>query len=234
MYKQVIAALKKVSSPAKAKASSWFFKTGAGQYGEGDIFIGVTMPEQRIIAKKYTNDVSLNDIAGLLADPTHEYRMTALIMLVSRFQKEKTVNGKKEIFDFYLSHRDRINNWDLVDCSAEYIVGAYLEGRNKKILETLARADRIWDRRIAMVATFHDIKSGDAAEALKIGTILLHDKHDLIQKAVGWMLREVGKRCDEKILTTFLDEHAKTMPRTALRYAIERLAPEQKSIYLKR
>lgn len=160
--------------------------------------------------------------------------MTALIMLVSLFQREKTVNGKKEIYDFYLRHRDRINNWDLVDCSAEYIVGAYLEGRNKKILETLAHADRIWDRRIAMIATFHDIKNGNADAALKIGTILLHDEHDLIQKAVGWMLREVGKRCNEKVLTDFLDTHASTMPRTALRYAIERLTPEQRSAYLKR
>jgi 3-methyladenine DNA glycosylase AlkD len=234
MYTQVIDELRNHSSPDKARASAWFFKTGRGQYGEGDVFIGVTVPTQRTIARKYYKNISLIDIKSLLASPVHEHRLTALIMLVYRFEKEKQQSGRKVIFDFYVKNRKYVNNWDLVDTSAHHIVGAYLSGRDTSLLTRLARSPIIWDRRIAMIATFYEIGRGESKEAFRIAKILLHDPHDLIQKAVGWTLREIGKRCDEKELIDFLNTHYRSMPRTALRYAIERLTPSKKSYYMKR
>src|SRR3990172_8812125 len=218
--------LRKLATPKKAKASEWFFKTGTGQYGEGDQFIGVTVPEQRSVAKKY-KDLPLSETEKLLRSPIHEERLVALIILVER-SKASDAKTRKEIYDFYLANTDRVNNWDLVHLSAEYIVGGYLADKPKGTLYELAGSKNLWKRRIAMIATYYYIKQGKGKYTLEIAEILLHDSHDLIQKAVGWMLREVGKRCSERVLTDFLDKHAPEMPRTALRYAIERFPPEKR------
>ena len=225
-------ALRQVATPQKAKASAWFFKTGPGQYGEGDKFLGVTLPEQRAIAKKY-KDLPLKDVEKLVTSPWHEERLTGLIILVGQYKKGDE-DKQKEIYDFYISHTKNINNWDLVDTSAEYIVGTWLDGKPEKMkaLKKLANSDWLWDRRIAMLATFDYIKKGRADEAIEIAEQLLPDKHDLIQKAVGWMLREIGKKIDRATLIKFLDKHAATMPRTSLRYAIEHLNPELKAHYM--
>lgn len=220
-----------LGSPEKAKTSAWFFKTGPGQYGEGDVFIGVTVPEQRKVAQRY-KDLPLADAEQLLLSPIHEERLVALIILVGQFiQGEEAI--REVICDFYLAHTDRVNSWDLVDSSAEYIVGAWLQDKDKTVLTTLAQSESIWERRIAMLATFHGIKQGDPTEALKIAELLLHDKHDLIQKAVGWMLREIGKRCSREAEEAFLLKHYKNMPRTTLRYAIEHFPKERREDYLK-
>jgi len=227
--------LNKLATPQKAKASEWFFKTDPGQYGEGDQFIGVTVPEQRSIARKY-KDLPLSQAEQLLKSPIHEERLVALIILVERFKsanRQSDQETQKEIYDFYLSHTDRVNNWDLVDLSADYIVGAYLADKPKSVLYKLAKSKNLWERRIAMIATYYYIRQSEAKYTLEIADVLIHDSHDLIQKAVGWMLREVGKRCSEKALTDFLDKHAPEMPRTALRYAIERFPPEKRQKYLK-
>ena len=219
-----------LGSPEKAKASQWFFKNGPGEYGEGDQFIGVSVPEQRRVAKQFL-DLPLADAETLLQSPFHEERLVALIILVSQFQHSDQPT-QKVIYDFYLSHTDRVNNWDLVDSSAEYIVGPWLQDKDKSILTKLAASASVWERRIAMVATFHYIKQGQSDQALLIAELLLHDKHDLIQKAVGWMLREIGKRCSRAIEEQFLRDHYAGMPRTTLRYAIEHFPESQRQAYL--
>ena len=227
--------LRKLATPKKAKASEWFFKTGPGQYGEGDQFIGVTVPKQRSVAKKY-KDLPLSQAKQLLKSPIHEERLVALIILVERFKSTgqwSDDKNQKEIYDCYLANTDRVNNWDLVDSSAGYIVGTYLLDKPRDILYKLAKSENIWERRIAMIATSAFIDKGDPEDTLKIAETLLTDKHDLIHKAVGWMLREVGKRCGEKSLIDFLDKHASTIPRTTLRYAIERFPEEKRQRYLK-
>lgn len=230
--KDVSAALLSHASPQKAKASSWFFKTGLGQYGEGDKFLGVTLPEQRAIAKQF-KDLPLEEVEKLVMSPWHEERLTSLIILVNRYKKADE-SQQKIIYGFYLSNTKYVNNWDLVDLSAGYIVGSHLRGKPEKmkVLTKLARSDWLWDRRIAMIATFDFIVQGSAEEALEIAETLLHDDHDLIQKAVGWMLREVGKRVGKKPLMDFLDKYAATMPRTTLRYAIEHFVPQQRAHYM--
>ncbi|MEX0616371.1 MAG: DNA alkylation repair protein [Candidatus Woykebacteria bacterium] len=235
MIEQLKKDLQELATPQKAKASEWFFKTDKGQYGEGDKFIGVTVPEQRLIAKKY-KDLPLTKAEQLFKSPIHEERLVALIILVNQFKaavKQNDSKIQKEIYEFYLANTGWVNNWDLVDSSAGYIVGPYLENRSKDILYKLAKSKNLWERRIAMVATSYFIAQGDPKDALKIAEILIDDKHDLIQKAVGWMLREVGKRCSEKDLTNFLDKHAATMPRTALRYSIEHFPEGKRQYYLK-
>ncbi len=225
------AELKALGSPAKAKASAWFFKTGPGQYGEGDIFAGVTVPEQRKLARGY-RDLPLGDVKQLLESAVHEERLTALIILVEQFRRADE-SAQELIYEFYLAHTARVNNWDLVDSSAAYIVGPWLEQRDKSILVKLAGSDSVWERRIAMLATYHYIQQGDPADALTIAGLLVNDRHDLIQKAVGWMLREIGKRCSPEAEEEFLVRHYKTMPRTMLRYAIERFPKERREQYLK-
>lgn len=215
--------LQKLSSPAKAKSSAWFFKTGKGQYGEGDVFIGVTVPEQRIVAKKY-KDISLLEIEKLLKSSIHEHRLTGLLILA---QKKLS----KEIYDFYLAHTDCVNNWDLVDSSASYIVGEWLVDKNRNILYELARSKNLWERRIAIISTGVFIKNNDFTDTFAIAELLLHDTHDLIHKAVGWMLREAGKR-DQDAEEEFLRKHYKTMPRTMLRYAIEKFSEDKRHEYL--
>ena len=224
--------LRQYINPEKAVFLPRFFKTGPGQYAEGDKFLGVTVPNQRLVAKKY-KDLPLNQVEKLIGSPWHEERLTGLFILVGIYQKgdEKV---KKEVYDFYISHTKNINNWDLVDTSAGYIVGQYLENRPEKmkVLRQLAKSDLLWERRIAMIATLAYIVKGSSEEALEIAEVLLNDKHDLIQKAVGWMLREVGKRCSRQVLVEFLNKYYKTMPRTTLRYAIEHFSPEIRKNYL--
>jgi len=225
------AELKALATPKKAKASSWFFKTGPGQYGEGDQFIGVTVPEQRSIAKKY-RDLELADVETLLQSPVHEERLVALFILVLKFKRANNATREK-IYNLYLARAAKyVNNWDLVDSSASYIVGAYLEGKPKDILIRLAHSENLWEKRIAMISTLYFIAKKDPKPTLEIAEILINDKHDLIQKAVGWMLREIGKHCSKDTLTKFLDKHAATMPRTALRYAIEHFSPSERQYYL--
>lgn len=223
--------LHSLASPAKAKNSARFFKTAPGQYGHGDLFIGVTVPEVRSIAKKFF-DLPLADIQKLLQSKIHEERLLALILLVKRFKKASE-KERKVIYEFYLKNTKYINNWDLVDTSAGYIVGGFLHNKPKTILKKLAQSTNLWERRIAIIATFYDIYQGQSEETFKIAAILINDEHDLIHKAVGWMLREVGKRCGEEIEESFLQKHYRSMPRTMLRYAIERFSEKKRKFYLK-
>jgi len=225
--------LKKISSKKRKEANEWFFKTGKGEYGHGDKFIGVSMPKARVIAKKYIN-LPIPEIKKLLSSKIHEERMTALIILSYKFEKGDRKLQKK-IYDFYLRNIKYINNWDLVDVTVNKIVGAYLWGSNKKdrkILYSFARSKNMWERRIAIVATSYFIYQDDFDDTLKIAKILLNDEEDLLHKAVGWMLREVGKR-NQKSEEAFLKKHYKKMPRTMLRYAIERFPEPKRKAYLK-
>ena len=232
MIRQIRTALETEADPAKAAFFPRFFKAGKGEYAEGDVFLGVTVPQQRLIAKRF-KDAPLPVIETMLADPVHEMRLTALLILGLQFAKG-TPDARRTIVDFYLRHLDGVNNWDLVDGSAPYILGAYLvTKKDRSVLYRLARSGKLWRERVAMVATWGLIRTGDIEDAIRIAEILVHHKHDLIHKAVGWMLREVGKK-DEAVLHAFLDKHAATMPRTALRYAIERLPKTQKKRYMDR
>lgn len=215
----------------KAALLQRFFKTGKGEYAEGDIFYGLTVPESRVIAKKF-GDLSFEEIQKLLYSKIHEERAIALFILVHQFKKadEKT---KKKIFDFYLASTKWINNWDLVDLSSYKIVGEYLVDKNPAILTKLAKSKNLWERRIAIVSTFAFIRQGKLKESFRLAEMLLHDPHDLMHKAVGWMLREAGKR-DRVPLEVFLETHAAHMPRTMLRYAIERFSPGERKYYLKK
>ena len=221
--------LTSLGSSQRAKASAWFFKTGKGQYGEGDVFVGVAVPQQRTIAKKY-RDLLLTEIEKLLQDAVHECRLTALIILADRYKKSSEAE-RDQIAKFYLTHLKQVNNWDLVDSSAPYILGEYLQERSRRILYALARSKNLWERRIAIVATAAFIKNDEYEDTLKISAMLLKDKEDLLHKATGWMLREVGKRSlvsEEK----FLDRYASFMPRTMLRYAIEKFPEPKRKAYL--
>ncbi|MDP2671428.1 MAG: DNA alkylation repair protein [bacterium] len=224
-------ALRKLASEKKASASAWFFKTGPGQYGEGDKFIGVTVPEQRKLAREF-KDLDLVEIESLLQSPFHEERLVSLFILVNRF-KGSSQRTQKEIFDFYLANTKSINNWDLVDSSASYIVGEYLLDKPRRVLYSLARSKNLWERRIAVIATFSFIVRGESKDSLKITELLLGDKEDLMHKAVGWMLREVGKRVSREVLIKFLRVHYSTLSRTSLRYAIEHFPAETRQKYLK-
>lgn len=223
--------LKNLANPQKVEILQRFFKTGKGEYGEGDKFLGVVVPDIRKIAKKYSQAVTLKDLKHLVKSKYHEERLLALIMLVLKYAKVDAKEQEK-IYKFYLNHTKYINNWDLVDLTAEHIVGAYLEDKDKNILETLAESKNLWERRIAILSTFHYIKNKDSKHTFKIAEILLNDKHDLIHKAVGWMLKEVGKRCGEEVEEMFLKKYHKRMPRTMLRYAIEKFSLEKRNHYL--
>jgi 3-methyladenine DNA glycosylase AlkD len=227
----VVKALQQVASPERAKNSEWFFKTGPGQYGEGDVFIGVTVPNQRKVAKQYVG-LSFGEVEKLLLSPVHEERLTGLLILVYRFKKSDE-QARGEIYDFYMAHTKRVNNWDLVDSSASNIVGAYLADKDRAVLYELARSDNLWERRIAIIATAHFISLGESKDTFAIAEILLGDTHDLIHKAVGWMLREVGKNCGQEAEEEFLKKHYRVMPRTMLRYAIERFDEPLRQQYLR-
>ena len=222
--------LSQAADPHRARNLAWFFKTGKGEYGFGDKFIGITVPEQRRIARRY-RDLRLAGIAKLLRSPIHEHRFTALEILVARYEAGGK-EAKRCIFDFYLKHTRMINNWDLVDTSAPYIVGEHLANRSRRVLYRLARSPSLWQRRIAMVATMAFIKRGDLNETFAIAELLLADEHDLIHKAVGWMLREAGK-ASPPALIRFLKRNYLRLPRTALRYAIERLPERQRRAALR-
>ena len=259
--KHIRTSLTTYASPEKARLYARFFKTGKGEYGEGDRFLGITVPDVRRVAKAYYKQVTLNIIQKLIQSPYHEMRLCALVMLVYQYNIADD-SSKQQINTFYLRNTKFINNWDLVDLTAPNIVGDFLlknisvtedtyfaqttgfsRGVRRKqntvsreklpiILVELSRSQSLWERRIAILSTFAFIRAGRHQEAFDIAEILLHDKHDLIHKAVGWMLREVGKRADQKLLCAFLDKHADTMPRTMLRYAIEHLTSQKRKYYM--
>ncbi len=224
------AEFKKHAHPKKAEHAMRFFKTKKGQYGAGDVFLGLTVPETRAIAKKYTN-LALSRTEYLLQVGKHEERLGALFIFVDKFRKGSDAE-KKKIFNLYLRNTKHVNNWDLVDASAHYIAGAYLHGKPKTVLYKLARSKNLWEKRIAMVATFYDIQKGDVKEAHKIADMLLSDSHDLIHKAVGWMLREGGKRVSREHLKKYLKSRVGKIPRTALRYAIEHFPEAERRAFL--
>ena len=225
--------LQRLRNPKKAKILQGFFKTAKGQYGEGDIFLGVGVPLQRKIVRKYLM-LKLSDLRELLLTNIHEYRLTALLILIGKYEKAGG-KEKKGIFDFYLKNTKGINNWDLVDLSAPKIAGNYLLDKHKerKILYRLVGSSDLWEKRIAILATYAFIKDDQFEDILKIAEILLKDEHDLIHKAVGWMLRELGKR-DQKTEEKFLKKYYETMPRTMLRYAIEKFDKKKRGFYLGR
>ncbi len=224
----VVAALKVASDDSAAVGAASFLKSGPGEYGEGDIFIGVSMPAARTVAKRFA-ELPRPELDTLLWSEVHEHRMVALLIMVLQYRSRPS----KQLVDDYLAaaKAGRVNNWDLVDASAEFLVGEYYFDRPRNIFFALAKSDLLWERRIAIVGTFGFIKRGDASTTLEIAEKLLREKHDLIQKAVGWMLREVGKRVDRALLIAFLDEHAGAMPRTMLSYAMEHLDAAQKTHY---
>jgi len=227
MLNKIISDLKKAGEAERAKLFLRFFKTGKGEYGEGDLFLGITVPKTREIAKKY-KDLNLKDLQKLLESKIHEHRLCALMIL--RFQYDKTKS--KEIVDFYLKNTKNINNWDLVDLSCSYIIGDWLKDKDRGLLYRLAKSKSLWERRIAIISTSQFIRNTQFEDTIKISEMLLTDKHDLIHKAVGWMLREMGKR-DQKVLEKFLQKYSKQMPRTMLRYAIEKFDEQKRKSYLK-
>ena len=228
--------LKSMADPYKAAILQRFFKTGPGQYGEGDIFIGVMVPQSRQIAKKFSQ-LPLGEVRTLLYSHIHEERLVALLILVRRYSSVSSgMEEKEKIAKFYLDHIKQVNNWDLVDLSAPNILGAHLVDSSRdrrRLLYRLAGSDNVWERRIAIVATHHFIRNGDFSDTLKIAEILLQDRHDLMHKAAGWMLREVGKK-DAAAEEAFLEKHFSVMPRTMLRYAIERLPEDKRRRYKKK
>lgn len=209
-----------------------FFKTGPGEYGEGDIFIGVSVPAQRTVAKDFYLKLSLQDYEQALQSSIHEHRLTCLFMLVNLFKAKNAHISQEEIYKLYLRNTKYINNWDLVDSSAHYIVGAYLENRDREILYKLADSDLLWDNRIAMISCFWFIRKNDFSDAFIIADLLLHHKHDLIHKAVGWMLREIGKK-NYNAEYEYLTKTYNRMPRTMLRYAIEKFDETIRQDFLK-
>ena len=221
--------LEDLQNPQRALFSLRFFKTAPGEYAEGDLFRGIAATPLRRIAKEY-RDLSLKEVRGLLRSEYHEDRLVALLILIHHYDAG-TDRVKKMIYELYLKNTKFINNWDLVDASAPHIVGAYLWDKDRKPLSKLALSKILWERRIAILATFHFIKRGDVSETLKLALLLLSDPEDLIHKAVGWMLREVGKR-NAKAAESFLRTHYPQMPRTMLRYAIEKYPPAKRRQFL--
>lgn len=224
--------LRALKNPEKAKILSRFFKTGPGEYGERDRFLGIQVPDIRRVVKTHRY-ASLRNILVLLHSKYHEERLAALLSMVDRYQRGDTIQ-KKEIFDLYLNNTAYINNWDLVDLTAPHIVGEQLYGKGRSLLTKLARSESLWERRISILATFYFIRQGESRDTLRIAKLLLHDSHDLIHKAVGWMLREVGKQCSIGEECEFLDKYAAVMFRTTLRYAIERFPVDLKAYYMKK
>lgn len=233
--KDLVKELNSLENKKQAKLLQGFFKTGKGEYGEGDIFLGIKVPVQRKVAKKYLC-LSLDDLQQLLKSSIHEHRLVALMILVDKFNKsnDDKKHNKKQIVDFYLSNSHYINNWDLVDLSSPRIIGMYLLDKPesaRRVLYDFAKSSNLWEKRIAIISTLAFIKNKQYADTLQIAEILLNDKHDLIHKAVGWMLREVGKM-DVEVEESFLKKHYKQMPRTMLRYAIERFDEGKRKHYL--
>ncbi len=229
--KELRAELRALADPRQAENLLRFFKTGPGQYGEGDRFMGIKVPVQRTIATKH-RDLPLGDVAKLLRSPLHEERLVSLLILIQKYNKADDA-ARKEIIDLYLASTNFINNWDLVDLSAPQLLGRHLHGGSMKELRKMARSSSLWERRISILSTHYFIKKNEFDMTLELAERLLNDKHDLIHKAVGWMLREVGKR-NLEAETSFLDKHAAAMPRTMLRYAIERFPEKLRRSYMAR
>jgi 3-methyladenine DNA glycosylase AlkD len=223
------AELRRLADPRQAKNLQWFFKTGRGEYGEGDVFLGLRVPDLRRLAKIH-RDLPTAAVRGLLASRFHEERMLALFILVLRYDRGDEAE-REAVFRLYLASRRRVNNWDLVDCSAPHIVGRHLLDRDRRLLYRLARSRSLWERRIAVLATFWLVREGQFTDSLRLAEFLLADREDLIHKATGWMLREVGNR-DREAAARFLRRHCRTMPRTMLRYAIEKLPEAERRRYL--
>lgn len=221
-FKQATIELQKYANPEKAEHSARFFKNNPGEYGEGDKFLGITVPDQRKVAKKF-KDMPLSEVEKLLQSKFHEYRLTAVMLLVYRIER-KDQDVVDEVAEFYLKNIEYINNWDIVDSSCRFILARFLENRERDLLYDLAASDSLWERRIAIITCYYFIKNDDFEDAFAISKLLLHDSHDLIHKAVGWMLREIGGQ-DQLVEKAFLkhDDHYKKMPRTMLRYAIDSL-----------
>ncbi len=222
--------LRELASREKAEIAQRFFKTGPGEYGEGDVFLGVRVPQLRGLAREF-QDLPLQEVGILLRSEIHEERALALLILIRAYPRREA-EEQERIYTFYMDHLRHINNWDLVDLSAEHVVGAFLKDKSKKVLSRLARSTSLWERRVSILATFHYIKRNEFSETLRIAGMLLSDEEDLIHKAVGWMLREVGKR-DPGEEEKFLKENYREMPRTMLRYAIERFPAPKRQRYLK-
>lgn len=229
--KEIQQELETYIDPVKKAYLPNFFKTGKGQYGEGDKFLGIVVPNTRLVAKKHKEE-PLEVVKELMRSEYHECRLCGLLMLVERFKRSDETQ-RKEIYDFYLTQTERINNWDLVDLSASYIVGEYLKDKSRKPLYRLADSKLLWDQRIAVVSTHAFIKNNDFADIYALAEKLLLHEHDLMRKAIGWMLREAGKR-DKQPLMAFLDKHASVMPRTMLRYAIEKFSEEERKYYMQK
>ena len=226
MLNKLILELKSKSSEEKSQKVKRFFKTGKGEYSQKDIFLGLTMPEQREIVKKYYS-LSFSQIQKLLNSPVHEYRMVGGLILISKFKKYP-----EETFNFYIKNAKKFNNWDLVDITCTGIIGEFLKDKNKKILHEFSNSKNLWEKRISIVSTLVFVRNSNFGDALKIAENLLEDKHDLIHKAVGWVLREIGKK-NEKVLKDFLKIHYTKLPRTTLRYAIEKFNREERTFWLK-
>ena len=229
----ILQELLSVANPEKAKFLQGFFKTGKGQYAEGDVLLGIVVPITRNIVK-VNKALPLSEIQILLDSEYHEARLAGLLFLVQQFKKAKREEERKEIFDFYLKNARKANNWDLVDVTCRDVIGTYLlDKEDKSVLYKLAESDNLWEQRIAIVSTWMFIKYKQYDDTLALSEKLMNHKHDLMHKAVGWMLREVGKK-DKETLTDFLEIHYKNMPRTALRYAIEHFSPEEKAYFMKK
>jgi len=231
MLQELEKELNLLADKERAALCQRYFKTGKGEYGEGDVFLGITSKNQRQIAKKF-KELKISEVQELLNSKVHEKRQIALFVLVEKFKKADETE-KKDIFEFYLKNAEKINNWDLVDLSAPNIIGTFLLDKERKVLYGLAKSDNLWEKRISIISTAAFIRNNDFEDTIKISEILLKDKHDLIHKAVGWMLREIGKR-DEDCLIRFLNKNYKEMPRTMLRYAIEKFDEEKRKDYLTR
>lgn len=229
--------LRKVATKERAKSNAWFFKTGKGQYGEGDVFLGVTVPNVRKIIKIFLSESKTEDAVDLLQSKYHEDRLAGCILMVELFKNATRSKDEKEqekIYKIYLKNTNRINNWDLVDTSASNIVGVYLLNRDREILYKLAKSKVLWERRISIISTLAFIKiNKEYKDTFMLCEILMEDKEDLMHKACGWMLREVGKSCDLETLNVFLEKNATKMPRTMLRYAIERHDHKYRDFILK-
>jgi 3-methyladenine DNA glycosylase AlkD len=230
--KDFIAEIGKYYNEERAVHALRFFKTGKGQYGEGDQFLGATVPSTRLVCKEF-KDLPLPEIQKLLDSPIHDHRLGAVILLVNQYKKADEPTRDK-IFELYLKnvYKGRVNNWDIVDSSAAFIIGPHEEQTDRKLLFKLAKSKDLWQRRTGILSAFWYVRRNNPGTTLELAELLLHDKEDLIQKAVGWQLREVGKKSGHDVLEAFLDKHAATMPRTALRYAIEHLPPAKRAHYL--
>ena len=229
--KIITSELQALSDDEKREIYPKFFKAGKGEYGEGDRFLGVTVPNIRAIAKQYKN-ISLNEIRELMQSEWHEVRLCALLIMVEK-SKKKDEALRQQLFDLYLSQTDRINNWDLVDLSCRFIVGEYLLDKSRDILYQLAQSPLLWDNRIAIVSTYAFIRKGQLEDTYALSDLMMHHPHDLMHKAIGWMLREAGKRDSER-LYDYVMSHRADMPRTMLRYAIEKFSPKERSMLMKR